>query len=216
MRPTKLSNFLGSLKPEKLTDYLKNLEADLKRLFSAFTDLLTLNKLKVGGTNNYAEFSDEGDFTFVSNAGLAFGELWTNDNTAPTTIGAAEIFVQFVNFQKEGASNNTTPSSANNHITIEKTGNFLVTGSFCVESIGGGAADKVTIQIRKNNGATSYNNMHVHRLLAGGGGDVGSISVSGMANFAVNDTVEVWVTNEDNASNFIIDEANLSLVQTGG
>jgi len=44
----------------------------------------------------------------------------------------------------------------------------------------------------------------------------GSITVSGIIDLAVNDTVEFWVWNETNTQNFIIDDIAMNLLQIGG
>ena len=63
---------------------------------------------------------------------------------------------------------------------------------------------------------SSFTNLHGHRDLASGGGQAGSLSISGVIDLAVNDTVEVWMWNETNTQNFVVDDINLSLVQIGG
>ena len=147
-----------------------------------------------------------------SGGGLQYAEVYVKDNAAETAIGIAGTFVQFVGFAVNGVSNGAVPDHTQDHITISTLGDYLILGSFHVESIDAGAADLVALEIRKNNGTVIFNNLHAHRLLAGGGGDVGSMSVSGIVNLSPTDTVEVWVTNEDNATNILVQDANLSVV----
>jgi hypothetical protein len=52
--------------------------------------------------------------------------------------------------------------------------------------------------------------------MAGAGGDTGSISMNGIIACYVNDTIEIWMWNEDNTNNVIVDDITLSLVQIGG
>jgi hypothetical protein len=42
------------------------------------------------------------------------------------------------------------------------------------------------------------------------------MTLSGIIDLAVNDTIEVWIWNNTNADDIIIDDINLSLVQVGG
>ncbi|HDY66403.1 MAG TPA: hypothetical protein ENH85_01280 [Candidatus Scalindua sp.] len=148
--------------------------------------------------------------------GLAFGEIWVMDNAVETAIGGTGAYVQFTGFVNNGQSNYTTPDHTQDHIIIDKAGVYLIVCSFHVESIGGGAADTVGIEIRKNNGTITFSNLHAHRKLAGGGGDIGSISVSGLISVSKGDTIEVWITNEDNATNLLLEDADLSIIQIGG
>lgn len=147
-----------------------------------------------------------------SGGGLQYGEIWVKDNMVETAIGIAGTFVQVTVFTQNGQSNGTTPDHTNDHITVNTDGIYLLLGSFCVESIGAGAADLVALEARKNNGTVIFNNTFHHRKLAGGGGDVGMMGFVGMANLSSGDTIEVWLTNESNATNILVCHANLSVV----
>lgn len=163
------------------------------------------------------EVEADGDTYYVGTAGMPYGEIWVRNNAVETAIGVANVFVQFTGFTINGSSNNTTLDHTNDHIEIDIAGDYLCVCSFTVESIAAGAADHISIEVRKNNGVTSYGNLCVCRKLAGGGGDVGSLSISGiLPNLALNDTIEIWLTNEDNATNILVDNANLTITQIGG
>ena len=88
--------------------------------------------------------------------------------------------------------------------------------SLHIESAGGGGADLFGFAVYKNNGTTLFENCHGHRQLTGGGGDVGSVSLSGIIDLAVNDTVEVWVWNEDSTDDLVVEDITLTLYQLGG
>ena len=158
----------------------------------------------------------DGDLNMDGVGGLPFGELWVLANAVETAIGGAGTFVQFVGFVNNGQSNNTTPDHTNDNITIIETGKYLVTVSIHVESIGAGAADTISAEVRKNNGTATFSNLHAHRKLAGGGGDIGSVSISGIASLTAADTVELWVANDSNATNLLLADCNLSILKIGG
>lgn len=42
------------------------------------------------------------------------------------------------------------------------------------------------------------------------------MTIHGFADFAAADTVELWVTNEDNATNILIADANLTVEMVAG
>jgi hypothetical protein len=67
----------------------------------------------------------------------------------------------------------------------------------------------------KNNGATEYPNVHSNRSLSGGGSDTGSMSMSGIISATANDTLELWVWNETNTNNVILEDATMSFNYLG-
>ena len=181
--------------------------------------LQVVGGLKVGDDNtNYASFATDGGLTFVGTAGLLFGEISAHSVLDTITItGSGEPNkVQITSFDTDGASNNTTPDHTNDHITITKEGLYMCVVSLHIESSGGGGADLFGASVYKNNGATEFNNVHAHRKLSGGGGDVGAASMSGIIDLAVSDTIEVWIWNEDSTDDIVIDDITMSLVQIGG
>ncbi len=179
-------------------------------------DGLWAGEFKCGDATNYAGISAAGDLMFYGTGGLAFGEIWVLGNAVSTPLNQAGVFAQFVGFVADGNANDAVPDHTNDHITITTAGKYLVVASFHVESVGAGAADVMSMEIRKNNGTGTFSNLHAHRKLAGGGGDIASISISGIADLAATDTVEVWLTNDDNATDILVKDANLSVVQIGG
>jgi len=173
-----------------------------------------VTKLGDGGTTNYAQTDGNGKVLYYGAAGLAYGEISALDNSTETTISVAGTKVQVTIFDTNGASNNTTPDHTNDHITITKAGHYFVAVSATVNSIAG-AASRFEITVQKNNGSGAII-PHVDRDLAGGGGESGVISMSGIADLAVNDTVEVWIENETNTQNYIVEDISLALIQIGG
>ncbi|MHC4269150.1 MAG: autotransporter outer membrane beta-barrel domain-containing protein [Planctomycetota bacterium] len=174
--------------------------------------------LRVGDWDtNYVEIDKAGDMTFVGGGGLAFAEIYASDVADTITISSSGQAnkVQVTSFAVDGVSNNMTPDHTNDHITVTKAGMYLATISISVTSTGG-SAYQIAFSLYKNNGATEFVNVHTHRNLSGGGGDTGSMSLSGIVDLAVNDTIEVWTWNETNTNDIIIDDITLSLVMVGG
>ncbi len=143
-----------------------------------------------------------------------YGGISVEANTVPTTITTAAVARQFLLFSTNDPSFNLTPDHTNDHITVGITGDYLITGSIVVESVAGGA-QVAHIEVKKNNGATDIMPIHAHRRLAGGGGDKGSVSLSGIANVSQADTVELWITNDSATGDFIISDASLSMLRVG-
>lgn len=165
-------------------------------------------------------FLIEEDFGVVfagTGSGLPFAEISVRDNATQTTITTAGQAnkVQITMFDTNGLSNNMTPDYTNDHIAVVKPGIYLATVSIHVDSIAG-VGHEVGMSLYKNNGATEFTNVHSHRDMSGGGGEAGSMSMSGIISVAVNDTIELWGWNETNTQNFIVADVTLSLTQIGG
>lgn len=143
----------------------------------------------------------------------AFGEISINDNTTETSI-SEDVWGQVTVFDTNGKSKNMTPDHVNDHIVIGRNGIYFVSVSVAIESIAG-AALELELQVFTNNGNTEFTNIHVHRDLAGGGGEVGAVPLTGLALFTEGDTVELWVMNETNDQNVIIADATMTVFQVG-
>ena len=144
--------------------------------------------------------------------GMCYGEIWVMGNATADTIATATLS-QMTRFANNGESNNTTPDHTNDHITILKKGKYLVIISLAFK---GDASVEWDFRLYTNNRATAFNNVHTDRKL-GAGGDVGSASLSGICDFAVNDTVELWMKHEAGVNKDItVEDCTLSIVQIGG
>lgn len=181
-----------------------------------YIDSLSDGNLDLGATT---AINLRSDTIFVgSGTGLPYGEISAADASATqtiTTTGKANK-VQITAFDTNGVSNLCTPDHTNDHITIVKAGVYRCSMTAHVASVGAGGADNYGYSVYKNNGATEFTNLHGQRDLAGGGGDEGSISVDGLITLAANDTVEVWIWNNTNADDIVVDDINLNLIQVGG
>lgn len=177
-----------------------------------------LDLIRMGdGDTNYMQVSSGGDVTFVGGAGLAYANMYAQDNAVATTITTAGIAnkVQLTIFGVDGPSNNATPDHTNDHITITKAGHYLATVDITASGVGGDQ-DTFVFSLWKNNGNAEFANVHGHETMAGGVGDINDISLTGIIDLAVNDTIEVWCWNEDDNDNVLIDDISLTLVQVGG
>lgn len=115
-----------------------------------------------------------GNMMFVG-GGLVYGEIYTEDNTGQQELTTSMALI--TNFDTNGLSNQTTPDQANNKITIKKKGVYKVCASISVESVTGGGAFDIEIDVFWN--GTTQPQLHAHRSMSGGGGDIGSIAITG-------------------------------------
>ncbi len=145
---------------------------------------------------------------------LDYGEIYAKDNTTQITLNSAAK-VQVTIFDTNGESENMTPDHTQDHITVNKRGKYLVTISTAVVNVAA-QAHVITLIAYINDGITSFDNLHAHRDLTGGGGDKASISISGIINLAVGDTIELWADTDDAGDrNVIFEDITLSVVLLG-
>ena len=156
------------------------------------------------------------DTYFNSGGGLEFGEISAEGNAVATTIAVANTWYQVTIFDTNGVSNGSvTPDHTNDHITLGREGMYLVTVSVSILS-GSGATFVLEGELAANNRAKQFANVHFDRQLSGGGGDVGSVSMSGIIDAAAADTIELWVRNITNTVNVTVENVTMSVVQIGG
>lgn len=144
-----------------------------------------------------------------------YAEISAYDANDTITIAASGIAnkVQITSFDTNGpSSDGMTPDHTNDHITILVPGDYAVKVCLSAESVAGSGAE-FGFGMWVNNGGTQKTNIHAHRNLTGGGGDTGSVAMCGLVTFAKNDTAEIWVWNEDNTQNIIIDDINLTIAK---
>lgn len=172
---------------------------------------------EIGDGINRVIVETDGDMRFEGNAGIPRGEIYiTKGNTTATSIASSGVWYQVTQFDANGVGRLMTPDYTNAHIEIDYDGQYFLALSACCESVVLGTAAVYEFQIFKNNGATAFNNLATCRKLSGGGGDYGSISISGFVDVSDGDTLELWVKNMTNANDIIFEAANLSMFQAGG
>ncbi len=186
-----------------------------------YLDLFADGAVRIGNSSagaptTYADITPGADLTFVgSGSGLPYGGISVVSNATETTISSSGVAVQVTIFDTNAPSNNTTPDHTNDHVTISKAGDYMIVASATVNSVAG-LGSKFEMTVQKNNGASLVDHLHVDRNIDGGGGKAGSVSMSGIATLAASDTIEVWIENETNTANYVVEDITLSLFQLGG
>ena len=143
-----------------------------------------------------------------------YGGIAVNENAAESAIGVAGTAVQVTIFDTNQCSNGMTPDHTNDHVTVDTSGCYFIAVSATIESVVG-AGSTLILWVKKNNGIANVDPIHAHRDLAGGGGDTGSVSLSGAADLVATDTVEVWIENETNTQNYVVKDITLNLILIG-
>ncbi len=176
------------------------------------------NETKIGDLDNenYIKIESDGDINFVNGSGLQYGEIWFKDNTDAVTLNSAGI-VQILNFDNNGSTNgNIISNSTSSDITIGEPGDYFVSVSSTVIN-NAAQSHIIDVSVYINNGAVEFENLHVHRSLTGGSGDVGSIGLSGIINVTNSDTIEIWATTDAAADRSVtFEDLTLSIMQIGG
>ncbi len=205
---------LGGLADDDHSQYLSLVAREVEQVVNddIFIDE---SQLTVGDGTNETVIEADGDVIFTGTAGLPFAEISVVGNSTETAIAVAGTAVQVTIFDTNGPSNNGTPDHTNDHITIVKAGHYFIAVSATINSVGG-PGSKFELTVQKNNGAAEIGALHCDRDIAGGGGVAGVISMSGIVDLAVSDTIEVWIENETNTANYVVEDITLSLFQLGG
>ncbi len=174
-----------------------------------------------GGSNQLALTLDsnmdaffEGNLTFEGNGkGLPFAEIYARDNTTTTSTSTTKI--QILIFDTNGQSNNMTPDHAQDHITVVKAGMYKIDASISIKN-SSGSAHVISLEMYKNDGTVVFNNIHAGRTL-GTGTDVGNLTMSGIVDLAVDDTIEFWITSDSGAARTVtVEDIDFSAIQIGG
>lgn len=137
-----------------------------------------------------------------------YAEIWVKDN-ATNTILNSSAKVQITVFDTNGSSKGATPDHTNDHITVNTPGVYLALVSASIINVAS-QAHEIEVGLWKNNGATEFGNIHGHRNLAGGGGDKGSMSLSGYIGVNAGDTLELWA-DTDAAGDRVVTFEDISL-----
>ncbi|MCP4127923.1 MAG: hypothetical protein GY753_12785 [Gammaproteobacteria bacterium] len=155
-----------------------------------------------------------GDLEFTG-GGLTYGEMGVTENSTETAIGAIGTPVQVTVFDVNGPSNNLTPDHTSDHIQIVNSGDYMVSVGATINSVAG-SASRFELEVLKNNGASAVGSLRCSRNIGGGGATAGVTPIMGLASLVAGDTIEVWITNSTNTTNYIVENMTLSLMQIGG
>ena len=128
-----------------------------------------------------------------------FAEIYVEDGSASQTLTDQNTWYQLTQFDTNGSSNGCTPDHTNDHIIVHITGKFICNLAM---AFSGSNSSQYEIKIKRNNGTVETGNLSTERML-GAGGDIGSVSISGIASLTKDDTVEVWVRCTSGASKTI-------------
>jgi hypothetical protein len=132
-----------------------------------------------------------------------YGVLSTQTNTTgETTVDATPRKITAWN--TNGINDGVTVDAANDHLKILTAGVYIV---FANLSFSGTASKTYQIEIYKNGLTTGF---ATDRKL-GTGGDVGSCSMLGIMQCAVNDTIELYQYSSDGGSAMVVTEAQLGV-----
>ena len=146
--------------------------------------------------------SDRGRYNFAEEP--IYGEISFDDNTAPLNLSVTPP-IQVTTFSTNGLSNEATPDHTENHIIVVITGVYVAT-FHCHVSNNEGTAHTVSIVMWGNNGTIEFPNIHAHRKLTGGAGDVGAASGGGHVYLEKGDTVELWATGSVDDKEVILED----------
>jgi hypothetical protein len=144
-----------------------------------------------------------------SSPSTGYGEITVEGNATTTTFsGSSSDFtnkVQVVIFDTNGISSvGVTPDHTNDHLTIVNAGPYLVHTDV---TITGGNSNTISFALFKNNGATQLGERATVKLNSAS--DEIALSLTHIVDLAANDTVELWVQNENHTTAITVEDADL-------
>ena len=162
--------------------------------------------------------NDDDELHFMDGAGVehivtaSYAEISAIDNATETVIGSAGVAVQVTIFDTNGPALQLVPDHTNDHITIDITGDYQVTSVSTINSVSG-SSSRLELTVQKNNGATDVGSCHSNHNITGGGGHSDAVPMSCLATLTAGDTIEVWLENETNTQNYVVEDIDLSIVR---
>jgi hypothetical protein len=140
------------------------------------------------------------------------GEIYVKDSITVIELSSA-AFSQITTFTNNGLSNGVTPDHTEDHLLVNKKGRYLLVVSIALQN-DSTQSHTVDIDAFLNNGTEILEHVHAHRRLSGGAGDIGSISMSGIIEADVGDTVELWATSDSGtAKGVIFEDITMSMIE---
>jgi len=136
----------------------------------------------------------------------AYGSIWASGNAVASSHAVADTYYQITIFTDAGPSNGCNGDPSNDHISVPVNGVYLVN---CAIAFSGQTGDTIGFKIHKNNGATAFDQLHIHRKL--GSADVGACSLAGLVELDAGDTVELW-SESDDTNDITIQDVQLSVL----
>jgi hypothetical protein len=151
-----------------------------------------------------------------SSPSTGYGEISAEGNATTTTFsGSSSDFtnkVQVTIFDTDGISTTgVTPDHTNDHITIVNAGPYIVHTDI---TITGGNSNTISFGLFKNNGATQLGERATIKLNSAS--DEVAVSLTHVVDLAANDTVELWVQNENHTTAITIEDGDLLVVGITG
>lgn len=175
-------------------------------------DLSAERRLQVGTGLTLTDGGANGDIDVDLDP--AYGEISALDNSTATTISVAGTAVQVTIFDTDGISNNCSPDNTSDDITIDRAGDYRITVSATINSVSG-SANRFELTVQKNNGASIVGALVANGDLAGSGSESTPVTIVGLATLALNDTIEVWIENETNTDNYVVENITLAVEMIG-
>lgn len=183
-------------------------------VFATATSGPATEKMRIKSNGEVSIGSDVsigGDLHWVGEgSGLLYGSLIANTASAVAIISSG-VYIQFVGFNANGQSNGTTPDHTNDHITVPTAGKYLVTVDVNASVISG--SGRPIFMVHTNNGTTQHSDTYI-RLPNAGTDNNGSMTF--VLDLTANDTVELWVQNDTDTGDFLVERARMTVIQIAG
>jgi len=162
--------------------------------------------------DNFASKSELSNEINKVNTPKAYGEIYYHSTGFNTVLAAQDVEYQILGFDTNGINRGATPDHDNDHITVATAGDYLISYSVSLRSA---TANEYELSVKKNNGATHFENSHTHRNTSVAG-KLGVSAKTFLATLAANETIDMWVLRADGlavSKTLTIEDINLIIVK---
>ena len=186
---------------------------------SAISAKYTISVMRQGMPESYIFGPDDltipQQVIFSRWGGLVCGEIYADNNVTETVLASQDTLYQIAIFSANGKSRGMTPDYTNDHITTLTKGWYFVSISLSAFSA---ASNDYYFIANKNNGTIELNNLESRRQTTIAA-KPGSVSISGIIDMNVGDTLELWIQRLDggaSSKSITIDHVTMSAILIGG
>jgi len=170
----------------------------------------TLTGKKFGGATDYSEFEADGTLKFVGTAHIRYGSFYGDNIAQAVTVSAADTYYEIGAGLSDGGSNGFTFQSSK-ELKCLVAGKYKVDYSLAVYTTV--ANNEIESAVMINSSAQANTTSHTEAMTANA---PMSMSGTGILNLAVDDVVNLAVSNHTASNNITVQHANLTLVMVGG
>lgn len=146
--------------------------------------------------------------SFPFRLSCAYGEMYTSENSSPQSIPAGSGWTKLTSWTDDGSSSDMIASAFTGQIEVLKDGLSIITATLSISS----GTNNVVFDFCVHANGSPINNLFVRRKVSVAG-DVGALSITGIAELSASSVVDLRVRHDhSSAVDLTVEYGNLNLV----